>query len=442
MFFTLFVLLTTISGVVGGVAYNAPAVYIRTGSGDWTLHYIHRDHLGSITAITNSSGSKVVEYSYDPWGRQRNPVNQQAYAPDAAPTLLLKRGYTGHEHLPMFDLVNMNARLYDPILGRFLSPDPYVQAPEFSQSFNRYSYCVNNPLRYTDPDGEWAIIDDLIAAVVGGVINLVTNAIQGNIHSFGQGFALFGVGAAGAWAGLYAGPLVSGTIIGAGNEFINQGFGSGKKWNWDNIDGGQILMGGLMGMGMSYVGGQVGGWIGPHVSKVTSHLGGQAIQQMALQGLSGAGTGFVIGTGVTLLGGKSLEEAINVGLQGAAFGFVTGSVSGLASGLRTAHKAHENPWTGKRLNKQCRQLNGFFEDAEYSPKVLRQMSNTEDVYHAFPENVDGYASKYGQLSTKTGGDGNIYHLLELPGSYRGKTGTFEYIKDANGLINHRFFRVR
>ncbi len=48
----------------------------------------------------------------------------------------------------------MNGRLYDPIVGRFLSPDNYVQSPGFTQSFNRYSYAWNNPLRYTDPDGE------------------------------------------------------------------------------------------------------------------------------------------------------------------------------------------------------------------------------------------------------------------------------------------------
>jgi hypothetical protein len=48
----------------------------------------------------------------------------------------------------------MNARLYDPAVGRFLSPDPYVQSPDFTQNFNRYSYVLNNPLKYTDPDGE------------------------------------------------------------------------------------------------------------------------------------------------------------------------------------------------------------------------------------------------------------------------------------------------
>ena len=58
----------------------------------------------------------------------------------------------------------MNGRLYDPILGRFLSPDSYVQMPDFSQSFNRYSYCLNNPLKYTDPSGELFGIDDAIIA--------------------------------------------------------------------------------------------------------------------------------------------------------------------------------------------------------------------------------------------------------------------------------------
>jgi hypothetical protein len=48
----------------------------------------------------------------------------------------------------------MNGRMYDPLVSRFLSPDPYIQAPGFSQNFNRYSYCLNNPLKYTDPDGE------------------------------------------------------------------------------------------------------------------------------------------------------------------------------------------------------------------------------------------------------------------------------------------------
>ena len=67
---------------------------------------------------------------------------------------LTPRGFTGHEHYPEFNIINMNGRLYDPVIGRFFSPDNFVQTPEFTQGFNRYSYCLNNPLKYTDPSGE------------------------------------------------------------------------------------------------------------------------------------------------------------------------------------------------------------------------------------------------------------------------------------------------
>ncbi len=91
------------------------------------------------------------------------------YARDGSePNLLLGRGFCGHEHLTAFGLINMNARLYDPVTARFLSPDPYVQAPDFSQGFNRYSYCLNNPLKYTDESGEIFGIDD--AVIIGALI--------------------------------------------------------------------------------------------------------------------------------------------------------------------------------------------------------------------------------------------------------------------------------
>ncbi len=101
--------------------------------------------MGSITHIADAYGSLRQELSYDAWGRLRNPSTQAVYAPGSEPALLLGRGYTGHEHLTWFGLINMNARLYDPALGRFLSPDPYVQAPDFTQNFNRYSY-RHNPI--------------------------------------------------------------------------------------------------------------------------------------------------------------------------------------------------------------------------------------------------------------------------------------------------------
>ena len=84
-----------------------------------------------------------------------------------------RRGFTGHEHYDRFGIINMNARLYDPVLGRFFSPDPQVQNPFSTQGFNRYSYCGNNPVMYLDEDGEFALwLAMLIGATVVGGINL------------------------------------------------------------------------------------------------------------------------------------------------------------------------------------------------------------------------------------------------------------------------------
>ena len=89
------------------------------------------------------------------------------------------RGYTGHEHLTEFGLINMNARLYDPILGRFLGIDPYVSTPDFAQGYNRYSYCLNNPLIYTDPSGEFFFLIPSISWSKNGGLSIGLTAIVG-----------------------------------------------------------------------------------------------------------------------------------------------------------------------------------------------------------------------------------------------------------------------
>jgi RHS repeat-associated protein len=122
---------------LGGDAYSAPMVYVRDSNSDWVLYDIVRDYQGSIThLVDDSDGTVVAEYSYDPWGRLRDPQTLEIYTPGSStmPELMIGRGYTAHEHLDWFGLINMNARLYDPAIGRFLSPDPYVQAPGFTQN--------------------------------------------------------------------------------------------------------------------------------------------------------------------------------------------------------------------------------------------------------------------------------------------------------------------
>ncbi len=159
---------------IGGDAYTAVALAKKVGTGAWTVSNIFRDPLGTITHL--KTGITTDEYSFDAWGRRRNATNW-TYTLDAYDkALFADRGFTGHEYLDDFKLYNMNGRLYDPVVARFLSPDPVVQDPSFTQSLNRYSYCLNNPLKYNDPSGEfWNLL-----LVWGGnyVINWLDNSIN------------------------------------------------------------------------------------------------------------------------------------------------------------------------------------------------------------------------------------------------------------------------
>jgi RHS repeat-associated protein len=127
------------------------AIYIIDSTGTGEIYYASKDYLGNILVLTKQNGTVAEEYSFDAWGRRRSPTNWNNYSV-SVPTILY-RGYTGHEHLDEFALINMNGRCYDPITGRFLSLDNFVQDPFSTQSYNRFSYALNNPLKYTDPSG-------------------------------------------------------------------------------------------------------------------------------------------------------------------------------------------------------------------------------------------------------------------------------------------------
>jgi RHS repeat-associated protein len=122
--------------------------------------------------LYTATGDSVLIASYDPWGNRTTTKN----------TLKFHRGFTGHEHLTTYGVINMNGRMYDPTVGRFLAPDNFVQMSDFSQSFNRYSYCLNNPLKYTDPSGELFGIDDAFL-----IFTLASSTISGMAHASMQG---------------------------------------------------------------------------------------------------------------------------------------------------------------------------------------------------------------------------------------------------------------
>jgi RHS repeat-associated protein len=147
---------------VGG---RTVGMVLATNTGGFSTNYFHLDHLGSVTAVTNDSAAVLQKFSYDAWGKRRNPNGTDATSPI---TSVVDRGYTGHEELDSVALVNANGRIYDPALGRFMSADPKVTNPFSSQSLNRYSYVANNPLTSVDPTGLEAIADDPNADGGGG----------------------------------------------------------------------------------------------------------------------------------------------------------------------------------------------------------------------------------------------------------------------------------
>ena len=146
----------------------------KVGTGAYTpqVRYPHRDHLGSVVAITTETGTVESRSSFDVWGKRRDPATWVTPAPGtftAAPTAT-DRGYTGHENIDELGLVHMNGRIYDPEIGKFLSADPTLQFPESTQGYNRYAYAGNNPLTFTDPSGFsfWRVL-----AVFVGVVMLI-----------------------------------------------------------------------------------------------------------------------------------------------------------------------------------------------------------------------------------------------------------------------------
>ncbi len=189
--------------------------------------------------------------------------------------------FTGHEHLDDFDLINMNGRMYDPLLAMFLSPDNFVQSPGNTQNLNRYAYCLNNPLIYTDPDGESLV---LLAAIIGGWMGMG----QAIINSDKQGWGLVG-------------DMAKGLFVGAA---------TGAAGAWAG-----------------------GAAVGALFSQPVSTFGG-FVAQGAVGGFTGGGTsGFVNGIGNACISGSSLNQVISTGFNGLITGSIAGGISGALFGM-------------------------------------------------------------------------------------------------------------
>ena len=182
-----------------------------------TISYMHRDQLGSTTTITDEQGAAIERLAYEPFGKRRFPDGDT----DNEGTVVgvsTDRGFTNHEHLEELGLIHMNGRIYDPAIGRFMSADPYIQAADNLQSYNRYAYVTNNPLVFNDPSGY----------LFGGIFNVpvIDNAWNNHIKPLAQPIlsivAAIGCSAATSGAGTAA-------CIGIAQAGISKA--SGASWN-------------------------------------------------------------------------------------------------------------------------------------------------------------------------------------------------------------------
>jgi RHS repeat-associated protein len=264
---------------------------------EW-FYYKGTGHLGSICQIIKPDGTVIEKTNYDPWGRVRNPETwnyppQTGNTVESRPLNTIFRGYTGHEHLPHFALINMNGRMYDPVLGRMLSPDNYVQNPNIPQNYNRYAYVLNNPLKYTDPSGEfWHLV---IGAAIGGTINW---AVNGADFTW-EGAMYFGIGAVAGAVGAGVGMGVTATLTGGAATF-----GGG-------FVGSEITMAAIS------------------ASFETSFLAGAMIG-----GYSGFAQGFINGAGNSAMKGNCFSTVLGDSFRQGAMSamqnaLITGSIQGL-----------------------------------------------------------------------------------------------------------------
>ena len=131
------------------------------------VEYLLGDHLGSTSITTDASGTKVSEMRYKPWGEVRYSWTDSNL--NTTPTYALTRytftGQYSYMDDPStsgvtegFGLMFYNARMYDPVLGRFTSADTII--PDGVQGWDRYAYVNNAPIRFTDPSGHKCAGDD------------------------------------------------------------------------------------------------------------------------------------------------------------------------------------------------------------------------------------------------------------------------------------------
>jgi RHS repeat-associated protein len=207
------------------------AIYEQKASGN-AMHYVYTDYLSSLRCMTDDAGNVEQRLSFDAWGNRRNALtgDKLTDAELAVVTSITSRGFTGHEHLDELGLINMNGRIYEPSLGLFLSPDEDIQEPDFTQNYNRYAYCLNNPLMYFDPTGnnfmDW--LADNWKPIVVAAVAITTTVITAGLVAPAWEDALFTASFSAAVGGFVSGVTQAALNGGDWGDMISAGVTQGQ----------------------------------------------------------------------------------------------------------------------------------------------------------------------------------------------------------------------
>ena len=323
------------------------ALKVKSGSTD-SLYYAGTDHLGSIIALYRNDGSVKEHYSFDAWGRRRNPTDW-SYNDVPAPAIT-ERGFTGHEHLDKFGLINMNGRLYDPVLGRFLNADPVIQFPWFTQSFNSYSYVLNNPLIYVDPSGYSA------AEATEYPDPYYAYKQWTKIHGYGLGYADF---ADQFWDNIYEQE--------ANGRWLLNGLGYGSismSFKWTETINNNYWS----------IGWDGDKYIGELVGKPHTYIDRSATMQLSLCNPSGGGSlnNFLINTSFTRDAGFVIAGGLNIATNG-----------GIPAATPKYQPKGFNPVVEAKVAKGMKVANGVVGVVGKTLGVLSAVEHGNQAYQAF-----------------------------------------------------------
>ncbi len=357
---------------VGGDAYTAPILIKSKGGSNKEYYYLHRDQQGSILAITNNGGHVVEKRLFDAWG---NILKIQTGDGTTLPIFkFFDRGYTGHEHLQGVGLINMNARLYDPKVHRFLQPDTYIQDPYNTQNYNRYSYCVNNPLKYTDITGNVFGIDDAIFIGIGLAVAsyLISSALNNTPLKFDGLLSSIVVGTISSIATFGVGEMAS-TI---GNLFVRSSFQALAhgfvQGGLGNIQGGNFWTGFASGSLSSIA---ASGW-----QKIGGKFSSSGVGTIAFGTISGA-------AGAALTGGNFWQGAV-IGMVVSGLNHVAHEVKIRKDLVTRMKKGNINPagkpdFSDSGIDKMNKGVEGLEEDyiAGGSPKVSFDSTDPKEGGH-------------------------------------------------------------